>query len=235
MWKQAGQWRHSRGVPWSPMDDFRSDVLLWAVHLGADEFEARWALSWLDDPSLPSETHDALEASLAAFSPAWAGQVIADIGGGEFRLLLSQRADRLVREQREARLYALQTMPYREYLRTPEWRSRAEATYARFGGAVPSVMTWASSRPITGRMNGGARRLLVTSQRCALPATRSSTSGETSLRLRSRPVPSGELTPPGGGAHTRPSVRQRRELVPASWPVRPSHVVTRRRCRLPWR
>ena len=116
------------------MDDFRSDVLLWAVHLGADEFEARWALSWLDDPSLPSETHDALEASLAAFSPAWAGQVIADIGGGEFRLLLSQRADRLVREQREARLYALQTMPYREYLRTPEWRSRAEATYARFGG-----------------------------------------------------------------------------------------------------
>jgi hypothetical protein len=115
------------------VDDYRSNCVLWAVCLGADEFEARWALSWLDDQSLPGEVYEALVASLMEWSPAWAGQVIADIGGEEFRVMLSHRADCLIRERREARLDELQTMPYREYLRTPEWRERASVTYARFG------------------------------------------------------------------------------------------------------
>lgn len=114
------------------MDDYRSDCVLWAVCLGADQFDADWALSWLDDQSLPREVYEALVACLTEDSPAGVGQEIAVYGGGHFRLLLCERADRLIRERREARLDELQTMPYREYLRTPEWSERASATYARF-------------------------------------------------------------------------------------------------------
>jgi 5-methylcytosine-specific restriction endonuclease McrA len=60
--------------------------------------------------------------------------VVADIGGEEFRCLLVRRAELLVYERQEARRHELRTMPYLEYLRTPEWRKRAEAARTKFGG-----------------------------------------------------------------------------------------------------
>jgi hypothetical protein len=74
------------------VDDYRSDSVLWAITLGADEFDAHWALSWLDDNSLPREVYEALAGCLTEDSPAGVGHEIAVYGGGYFRLLLSERA-----------------------------------------------------------------------------------------------------------------------------------------------
>jgi hypothetical protein len=116
------------------VDDFRSDCILWAVHLGADEFDARWGLSWLDDEDIPTEIHDALTAAVAELSPASVGQYLAEGGGAGLRALLCDMADHILDARREGRRRALRAMPYREYLATPEWHARAEATYKRFGG-----------------------------------------------------------------------------------------------------
>jgi hypothetical protein len=116
------------------VDEYRRDFLLWAEALGADDWDAYVALSWLGDETLAVELHEALVACLSEFSPAYAAQVVADIGGEEMCHLLFVRAGRLVDARREARREELRTMPYHKYLRTPEWRERAEATYERFGG-----------------------------------------------------------------------------------------------------
>lgn len=60
--------------------------------------------------------------------------MVVEGGGSSLRPVLVRDADQLLLQRREARRLALRSMPYREYLQTPEWHQRAEQTYGRFGG-----------------------------------------------------------------------------------------------------
>jgi hypothetical protein len=106
---------------------------LWAVLVfDVDEDEAWQAILWTeDDRRLHAELRSAVKETLAEATPARAAQLLEALWGDadEFRAFILGRARRLLRERRE---HQLQSMPYREYLRTPDWRERAEATYDRF-------------------------------------------------------------------------------------------------------
>jgi 5-methylcytosine-specific restriction endonuclease McrA len=78
--------------------------------------------------------------------PKWA-EVCSSIEYQQYSLLFDdliafQMAEGELIEQRRVqaehaaamRAHELRTMPYRQYLRTPEWRQRAEEAYARFEG-----------------------------------------------------------------------------------------------------
>lgn len=78
--------------------------------------------------------------------PTWT-EVCSSLEYQEYSLLFDdliafQIAERDLIEQRRLqaehatamRLQELRTMPYREYLQTPEWDERASQTYCRFGG-----------------------------------------------------------------------------------------------------
>jgi hypothetical protein len=101
--------------------------------VGAEDEYACHLLCRLDDPALGPELRDALDACLAEQPPAYWAEALADLGE-ELAAYLFDRADRLVLARREARRAELRAMPYREYLRTAEWRERADQTYERFGG-----------------------------------------------------------------------------------------------------
>ena len=71
-----------------------------------------------------------MRATLEDLTHQRAAQILEDLGWDEFRayVLTSARA-----RAHEWRLRDLKTMPYREYLQTPEWHARAEEAYGRFG------------------------------------------------------------------------------------------------------
>jgi hypothetical protein len=77
-----------------------------------------------------AELAPGVKATLEDLTPRRAAQILEDLGWDEFcvYVLACARA-----RSREWRLRDLRTMPYREYLQTPEWRARTEETYARFG------------------------------------------------------------------------------------------------------
>jgi hypothetical protein len=106
---------------------------MWAVLVfDIDEDEAWQAILWVDDDrQLQTDLRAAVEQTLAEATPARAAQILDALWGdaSEFRAFILDSAQRLLRGRRE---HALQVMPYREYLRTPEWRETAEATYGRF-------------------------------------------------------------------------------------------------------
>jgi hypothetical protein len=72
----------------------------------------------------------AVRATLDDLTPRRAAQILEDLGWDEFcaYVLASARA-----QSHAWRLRDLRAMPYREYLQTPEWHTRAQETYARFG------------------------------------------------------------------------------------------------------
>jgi hypothetical protein len=116
------------------LKDFKHEFLLWAVFVfEVDEDEARQAILWTaDDQRLQADMRVAIKQALVDATPAGAAQVLDALCWGDaslFRKFIIESAQRLLRERREEEL---QTMPYREYLRTPEWREKAEATYGRF-------------------------------------------------------------------------------------------------------
>jgi hypothetical protein len=72
----------------------------------------------------------AVKATLEDLTPWRAAQILEDLDWDEFcaYILTCARA-----RAHEWRVCDLKTMPYREYLQTPEWHVRAQEAYARFG------------------------------------------------------------------------------------------------------
>jgi hypothetical protein len=116
------------------LDKFIDDFVKWAVCVfDVREDEARQAILWTaHDYRLEADMRVAVEQTLVDARPAGAARILHALCWGDaflFRKFILESARRLLRERREGEL---QRMSYREYLRTPEWREKREATYARF-------------------------------------------------------------------------------------------------------
>ena len=108
---------------------------MWAsLVFDVDEDDVWQAILWTEDDGLEADLYSAVQQTLAEATPAGAAQILDALwaDANEFRAFILCRAQRLLYERHERRKHQLQSMPYREYLRTPEWRERAEATYDRF-------------------------------------------------------------------------------------------------------
>ncbi len=114
---------------------FDSDFYGWAIVLDVDEPETMYVLQCLDRARAASpDERGAVEAVIAEIGPAQAAQIVDLAGGPYLAWLIEQRTAAILPSIRAAhRARALVSMPYREYLATPEWAERAAATRRRFG------------------------------------------------------------------------------------------------------
>jgi 5-methylcytosine-specific restriction endonuclease McrA len=106
---------------------------MWAQALDVDDDGqyVAWMIERLEE--LPPDEREATERAYREIGPAMIAQVAQVQGPMGVSSWVEERAGELIDEVRsEQRAETLAQMPYHEYLRTPEWSERADATYRRF-------------------------------------------------------------------------------------------------------
>jgi hypothetical protein len=191
------------------LESFATEFQQWAeLVLDVDHFDTMIVLDFLDRAQeFPRDERVAVEVILQQVGAAQAAQMVDCTDGRYLECLVAERLPAILPDVRAyLRAGDLVAMPYREYLRTPEWAERATETRSRFGYRCAVCNARVASTPITGPMRGVARSSPMTSRPSVVRAMRCSTSGATSQPSRWRRP---ELQSPAQGQGTAPRRRMR--------------------------
>jgi phage terminase large subunit GpA-like protein len=115
---------------------FATEFRQWAqLVLDVDDFDTMIVLDFLDRAQeLPRDERVAVEVILEQVGAAQAAQMVDCTDGRYLECLVVERLPAVLPDVTAyLRARDLSTMPYREYLGTPEWAERAAETRRRFG------------------------------------------------------------------------------------------------------
>jgi hypothetical protein len=118
------------------LESFATEFQQWAeLVLDVDHFDTMIVLDFLDRAQeFPRDERVAVEVILQQVGAAQAAQMVDCTDGRYLECLVAERLPAILPDVRAyLRAGDLVAMPYREYLRTPEWAERATETRSRFG------------------------------------------------------------------------------------------------------